>query len=469
MSVLVPLLMAPLALLQPQGEPPAAPSGPGATAPAQDPLLTPAEQASLRAKFVKYVTADIAYDLATASRDRERTNKAREKAVDAFDKEWAKAKEKKGDLMGSMADLRAVFDNCFELERPGFALGQLRKDTAKEDGVDYSFWLPKTYKPEVPCRTFVVLPGTATEQAEGEWARPDVYYNTCWDKAAAQGDSIFVVTHVPKQLELDPVPDFTREGAEAEENRRTATLFAGLGRVMSSYNVDRSRLFLDCGRGTCGFGLRFVSVFPDRFAGVILRQPVPVDDIRLGSLTGKPVLMIKTAATAEVVAALKKRLEEITPDSVTVIDATDEYPHAAAAPAIEEWSAKQKRIMSPTRVVIEPNHDRFNNAYWVDIDKANPMLGAPLADRPRIEVTADRATNRIVVKTRDVESFFLYLNDDLVDLDKEFTVVVNDKANTEQKTRSFNDLYRRMIKRRDWEYLFPVMYHSVVPKPADAK
>jgi hypothetical protein len=45
-------------------------------------------------------------------------------------------------------------------------------------------------------------------------------------------------------------------------------------------------------------------------------------------------------------------------------------------------------------------------------------------------------------------------------------VVVNDKAVTEKKVRSFPDMYSRMVVRRDWDYLFPVMYHSVVPKPA---
>ena len=39
------------------------------------------------------------------------------------------------------------------------------------------------------------------------------------------------------------------------------------------------------------------------------------------------------------------------------------------------------------------------------------------------------------MKARGVESFTLLLNDDLVDLDKEFTVVVNDKAVTEKRTR----------------------------------
>ena len=45
----------------------------------------------------------------------------------------------------------------------------------------------------------------------------------------------------------------------------------------------------------------------------------------------------------------------------------------AATPQIEEWMGKQRRSMTPKRVVVEPNHNRFNRAYWVDIDTAGPL------------------------------------------------------------------------------------------------
>lgn len=463
MVVPVSLLFAPLLLLAPQGTP--APSGqdPSGTG-SKPPLLTPAEQDALRGKLTKYLAATEAYDNETAARAREKAGKAREKAREDFDKEWAKL-EKKGNLVSSMADMRAVFQNCFQLAPPTFSTGQLRKETNKADATEYSFFLPKAYRADKPHAAVVVLPGLAAPGG-AQWSKPADYFAALWDKTALLNTSIVHVCHVPNGLELDPVPDFGREGAEAEEDRRNAAVWSGLGQVMANYNIDRNAVFLDCGRGTCGFGLRFVSNFPDRFAGVVLREPVEVDDIRLGSLHGKPVLLLKTAGTAKAIEALQQRLEALSPGKVTVLDATDDYPHKAAAAAIEEWMGKQRRSMTPTKVIVEPNHDRFNRAYWVDIDRADPLLGAPLDARPRLEVEADRASNRIVVKARGVEKFMLFLNDDLVDLDKEFTVVVNDKAVVEKKVRSFRDMRDRMMLRRDWEYLFPVMYVSTVPKPA---
>lgn len=463
MVVLVSLLFAPLLLAVPQGTP--APSGqdPGGGG-SKPPLLTPAEQETLRGRLAKFLAATEAYDNETATRAREKANKARDKARDEFDKEWAKL-EKKGNLVGSMPDMRAIFQNCFQLTAPGFSTGQLRKETNKVDATEYSFFLPKAYRAEKPHPTVVLLPGT-TAPGGAQWAKPADWFASVWDKTNLVNTSIVHVCHFPANLELDPVPDFAREGAEADEDRRNAAVWSGLGQVMSNYNVDRNAVFLDCGRGTCGFGLRFVSNFPDRFAGVVLREPIEVDDIRLGSLLGKPVLMLKTAATAKAVEALQQRLEAQSPGTVKVIDAADGYPHRGAAADIEAWMGQQRRSMTPMKVIVEPNHDRFNRAYWVDIDRADPLLGAPLDSRPRIEVEADRASNRVVVKARGVEKFVLFLNDDLVDLDQEFTVVVNDKAVVEKKVRSFRDMRDRMMMRRDWEYLFPVMYVSTVPKAA---
>jgi hypothetical protein len=95
---------------------------------------------------------------------------------------------------------------------------------------------------------------------------------------------------------------------------------------------------------------------------------------------------------------------------------------------------------------------------------ADSLLTTTGNERPRLEVEADRANNRIVVKSVGIEQFELLLNDDLVDLDKEFTIVVNDKAIVEKRSRSFLDMHERMVQRSDWDYLFTVQYVTTVPK-----
>jgi hypothetical protein len=460
MVFLVSLAVTSLTWLSPQGDS----TQSGAARPA---LLSAAEQASLRDKMVKYLEAEDAYDRAESAKDRERTGKAKDKAKEAMQKEWD-LRSKKGNLLASPTDLRAIYDNCFVVPPPKASLGTFRKEKDRETGIEYSFYLPKNYKADKPSRCVLVLPGTAAEGA-ANWRDGNLYYEDVWDKTGLLADSIVHVVHLPAGMEMDPVPDFGRDGQEAQEQKRIEAVFGSFRATNLAYNVDRARLFLDCGRGNSGFGLRFASMFPDRFAGLVLRHPVLPEGLRYGSLSGVPILLLKHSKTAAAVEELQKQLAAVATDTVTVLEVSDDYPHKAAAAEIEAWIGKQRRNMVPTRVVIEPNHDRFKKAYWVSMGNMDPLHTTPKDKRARIEVTADRTSNRIVVKARGVENFSLVLNDDLLDLDKEFTVVINDKPATEKRTRDPYGLQTRLVQRKDWEFLFTVEYSAMVPKaPANS-
>jgi hypothetical protein len=453
-----------LSLSLPCAMPQDAPKGGEPAAPSQGAkpgLLTPAEQQNLREKLAKYIADDIAFE-SNEGDDREKAGRSREKTKKQFEAEWKKHEKK--NLLGSMPDLRAVFENCFLVKPAAVPLAALRKETIKGENVDYSFWLPKVYKQDKPHRTLVTVPGTVAADAAGKWTKPADWFASTWDKSATAGDSIFHVVHMPDGVELDVAPDYNREGAEAQDEQRNKAVWLPLGSLYAGYNIDRNRFFIDFGRGACGFGIRFLTLFPDRWAGAIFRQPTAVDDLRIGTLNGVPLLFLRTAATAAVVDALKARIEADAPGSVTVIDATDDYPHKAATPAIEEWLAKQQRKMALTKVVIEPNHDRINRAFWADIDTAALLTTAPADKKPRLEAVADKAANRITVKAVGVERFTLLLNDDLVDLDKDITIVVNDKAMVEKRQRSFPALWRTVLQRNDWECLYPAKFSTEVPK-----
>lgn len=427
------------------------------------PLLTANEQAPLRDKIAKYFEALEAADRAESPKDREKFGKQRDKTKEAMRAEW-ELRSKKGNLLGSMADLRAIYDGCFPATASKLQPGSVRKEKDKERGLEYLVAVPKQWKLQKPVRTILALPGTTAADQASSWVDCEKWFTEVFDKTPLL-ESLVHVVQLPAGVEMDPVPDFSREGQEELEGRRYAAVFQSFAATNQQATYDRARLFLDCGRGNCGFGLRFASVFPTRFAGVVLRHPVLPEDIRFGSLTGMPVLLLKSAKTAEAVAALQAKLDALHAGAVTVIETTDEYPHKAAAAEIEAWMQKQKRNIAPTKVVIEPNHDRFKNAYWVEIGKMEDLSRLALADRPRIEVTADRANNRLVVQARGIEAFTLYLNDDLLDLDKEFSVVVNDKAVSEKRTRDIFRLEQQLMQRKDWEFLFPVKFDSFVPKP----
>lgn len=429
------------------------------------PKLSAGDLKSLNGKLAKMVEAQTAYDEAGSnSKQRDKAAKNYDSAKDAFFAEFDRLSEKLGDkqaILKSMPDLEAVFANCFPYERKS-ALS-LRKVDAK-DGVP-AYWLsvPKSYKAEVPNRALLLVPGL---DEKGEWTDGKKWFEATWtDKAPLAADTLIHVPVVAKEVDLDTAPDYSKTEAEQQERQRNAELMLSYGDTQRTYNVDRSRRFVDAGKGSCGFAVRLATYFPDLFAGMVLRHPVDDPKVRLGSLGGVHFLLLSSADTAEACKAMKERFDKIDPAICTVLQTTDAYPHPAAAPEIEKWMAGVKRDFHRKKIVIEPNDDRFRKSYWVGIEKMLSVYTAPEALKPRVEVEADRAQNRIRITSVGVESIFLTLNDSLVDLDKPFTIVVNDKAMTEQRARSFNEMWKYMLQKFDPEFLFPVQFRVQVPEP----
>lgn len=441
-----------------------APQGPEGSA--AQPILAPAEQKSLRDKALKLIETRTAYDLAP-EKARDKANRDYQKAKEAFQKEWEGRIEKKGNLLKSLPDLQAIFANSFTYERRS-GTDMIKKEDAKpKDGLpEYSVMVPKAYKNDVPMRSLLVVPGRVSEK-DG-WVEGRDHYAQTWDGSASSKDSIFHVAQIDKTIALDDLPVAGREGEEEKEVARIGSLLLGFGETKRNFNLDRGRVFLDCGKESSAFGLRLATHFPDLFAGVILRWPVFQEDLRLGSIAGLPVLLVATAETKDAAAKLKDSLDKLQAGSCTVMDATGAYPFRDGTAEIEKWMAdKQRRLMRP-QIVVEPNDDRFKKAFWAVIGRMDPLAALPRDMRPRLEVSADRATNRITVKSRGIENFALWLNDSLVDLDKEYTVVVNDKAFTQKSTRDFGRMFDQMLVKFDGDFLFPVLFECNVPAETKA-
>ena len=98
------------------------------------------------------------------------------------------------------------------------------------------------------------------------------------------------------------------------------------------------------------------------------------------------------------------------------------------------------------------------------------VSGAPLK-KPYVEAVADRDANRITVKTKNVSALVLYLNDALLDLDKDFTIVLNGKAVTEKRQRNFYEMTEWMFTQFDPNVIWTSHYRTAVEKedPAGSK
>ncbi|GAB4150023.1 MAG: hypothetical protein Fur0037_18440 [Planctomycetota bacterium] len=435
------------------------------------PLLSVAELKSLNKKLAAWIEAKKDYDDAPMNR-RPAASRKHEKAKESFIKEWESRSEKvKTDLLKSIPDLRAIFDNVLPYDRASGSnsIKRLELKDPRAPEKYYALYVPRSYRVDEPLRTVVVIPG---RRGESDWVEAREWFENTWGGSESLKDTVFNVTQVPNDFEFEPVPDFSKEGEDAKEVKRIALVLVSWGVTMKTYNLDRDRIYLDAGHGSTGFALRLATMFPDRFAGLILRNPADVPDIRLGSLNGMPVIAVADGASKAEAGKLQQRLNALKDGSCRLLDATDEYPFKASAPELEKWMAETKRDLMIPRVVVEPNHPRFTKAYWVSIEHMDNIIGVPLDKRARIEVQANRKQNRITVKAEGVSAFTLLLNDQLADLDDPngITIVVNGQAQVHKRGRDFGRMFDLLYKQKlDTGWLFPAIVECAVPRSETAK
>jgi hypothetical protein len=383
--------------------------------------------------------------------------KEREKVV----KEW-ETRSKKADLLGSMVDLRAIFAQPFSHARINGS-GLLKSEKATDRVPAHAVFIPKTYKAEdAPLRAIVVLPGMNGEK----WQGAREYFADTWEGTTATESSFFVVADVPEGMDFDPLPDYSQPNGEVVESSRIKQVLLPMGSQLKPLNYDRNRLFLDCGKGNSAFGLRLASYFPYRFAGIVVRDPTALPpEVRLGSLMGVPVLLLASAETKAACDALSKALNDLEGGKCTVLEGKGAYPWKESQPEIEAWIASQLRPVDRSKLIVEPNSDKFRKVHWANITQADPLLGTAPDKRVRLLVEADRSANRIKVETRGVEQFQLLLNDSIVDLSREFTVDVNGKLFTERsEVRSFSFMTEQLMTAFDPTWIFTAEYSVQVPK-----
>ncbi len=418
-------------------------------------LLSSSDVSALNKKAAEWFESWIKHEFMPASEPRGKraaAARALKKDKESFLKEWEsqQKKLKKGDILASLPDLRAVFANTFPYDRQSTS-GQVKIVKESEESSPYGLVAPRRYDPRDAYRGIFVIPGWDDEQKD--WARVEDWFEGTWNDSELNEGTIFILPQMPKALDLDSKLD--PADGETVENQRLRAILTPAGQVQREYNLDRERLLLDSAKGSGAFALRLCSYFPDRFAGLILRHPVDVTkDMRLGSLAGLPILLISTKDTKDVAEDLRSKLEALQSGTTTVLEGKGAYPFKDSEAEIAAWAKDVRRKLNRSRVVVEPNSDRFNDAYWVQLGTVEPLANLPMDKQPRFVVEADRANNRINVDSRGVGDFRLLLNDEILDLSKPFTVVVNGTAIKQENERSITFLTDEIKNRFDPTWIF---------------
>ncbi len=435
-------------------------------------VLSAADQRSLNRKvqvwFDAWMERELADDTATRRRVQPKYNKARE----AFNRDWdSKARKVRlddpNDLLRYVGDLQAMFDKAFPYSRQSSS-GTIKRikprpaEPPLPTVAEYDIVSPRNYRDTNSYRAIVTVPGFVN----GEWEDGKDHFEATWKGSKLAADSIFLVPDFDDAMDLDPRPDWTQPNAFETENARNAALFLPLRHLQRSFRLDRSRVILDCGKEASAWGLRVSSNFPSRFAGLILRDPVDVGNLRLDSLTGLPILLLRSNDPANQAACEKiaATLNGFEPGACTVLDATGAYPFTDSQADIDAWAENVQRDLFRKKVVLAPNTDMWNDGYWVQIVDAEPLdLVAP-DQRAKLVVVADPKTNRIEVEATGVGTFKLFLNDALVNLDEEFTVIVNGQAMQQTKSRSRNTMAEGVFYSHDPTWIFTANFQTAVPK-----
>ena len=432
----------------------------------KDPRLTsvlkPADINGLKKKTAEWINAQIRFRNDDSPRRARKVRKTRQ----SHHKAWA-SKSKKADLLKHMGDMLAVFDGVFTYPKKSTS-GEYKSFSEKPKGLDadlnYGLVGPRGYRGKKPFRTVVLLVG---QGAGDQWADPKPYFESTWKKAPISAETFFFIPKLRDSDDYDKLPDLTKPLEEAAEMARIGSVLSPLGEVNRQYNLSRTQMILDCGKGMCGWGIRLASYFPMRFAGLVLRHPVDVGDLQLDSLGGRPILLVSSPESKEACEALKKRLDKFEAGACTILEGKGAYPFLESQGDIDKWVAQVKRPLFPNKVVIAANHDRFRKSHWINIIQMEPLDTVAADKRPLLVAEANKEKNTVTVTSRSVTSFFLYLNDALVDLDSEVTLIVNGRQTKHKFRRRLETMVEELIIAFDATHLYTVRLRVTVPKPDD--
>ncbi len=319
--------------------------------------------------------------------------------------------------------------------------------TVRDADADRLEYVPTGYDGSRPVPMVWLVSG---REQQGDAEAVGKYLADTWREAAERDRVLVVAPVVAKGIDLDALGQATPQSRG--KTSRIGAVLSPLGPVWDRLHASRDRMILDCGRGASAFGLRVISRHPDRFAGVVLRWPELDERVRLESLVGTPVLLIRCDATADACEALSERLNAQDPGSCQILTPQTSYPYAGDA-GIAAWFGQRRRVAMPTRVVVAPAYDRYRSNRWIRVRKMDPVVGPPWQGAPRVVAEADREANRIVITTRGVQEFELFVGPSLVDV-QDFTLVVNGKSERLRLTPSMSFLRDFLRMRTDTSLLY---------------
>ncbi len=303
----------------------------------------------------------------------------------------------------------------YEEEKRGALIDQ--KATIGSSKIRYALYVPSGYSPQIAYPLIVCLHGAGFDGNR---------YLERW--SARLGESYIV---------LCP----SVEGGTWWTDEAAGQVISLIQDIKARYNIDTNRIFLT-GMSNGGVGaLRIGINFPDRFAGIApMAGAMPVEAMPfLKNLKNTPVYIIHGSEdqvmAVEYSRKISNRLTDLGYDVVykehnrVHPEAGGHFFPAEELPDLIKWLGGKRRTPYPKELTFLMNGNGRRGYYWATIDETEEKKEGKKNRALFTSIEAKAVDgNRIEVKSEKVKTYTLFLNDKIVDLSKDVTIVTNGKV-----------------------------------------
>jgi hypothetical protein len=373
---------------------------------------------------------------------------------DVLDQIATKEKSLKGTkLLAAVPDWEQIFRLVTEarLQETLKKKGEVAAQKVKADiELNLAYCVPK--KPAKGALPLVLI---ACDSGED----PSAHLNTYWNDPAIREGAVLVA--------LDLGKDTQSWGAFGDRSAPGGPyqLMTALSLVSREFPIDSNRRLL------VGSGKAFAAVeatatsFPHIFAGVIgIGDVASAAPANLENFRTVPTLLVKCGVdaggeaaipdeapkVAEGAQAIEKKIGELGFGNCTV--------NVMATPAaVWEWIGKTPRMAYPTHVTFAPKTDNARVLHWLS------LVGFQAMEEPKIDAKIDKATNTITIEAQKIAELVIWLNDELVDLDKPVKFVINGTTEERVLERNATEMVKNQYFGGDWGRVFTAFANQEVP------
>jgi hypothetical protein len=370
----------------------------------------------------------------TAKAEEKGINEAQQKILQQI--ESAEKRMKGVKLLACVSDLEEVFRIATEerLKNTLRKRGDVTSTKMEAQGIEVSF----AYSvPKKPSKTALPLVLIACDEGE----TPESHLDTHWNDPLVREGAVLMAVDLGKDTASWGV-----FGTPTEPGG-TFKLMTALNLIQREFSVDHNRRYLaGSGKGFAAVEVTATS-FPHVFAGLIGVGDVSITDVSvLNNFRSLPSLYLKGGEGAK---AIEAKLGELGFSNAKV------EPEGGVAQAWE-WMGNTPRTAHPQEITFTPKSDYARSVYWLS------FVGFQVSEGPRVNAKADRATNTITVDAEKIADIVVYLNDELVDMDKPVKIIVNGTTHERTVERNATVMLDTQYAGGDWGRVFTAYWSDQV-------